>query len=1156
MKFNYFIVNFIKIFVLVYSDFPCIEKNLSLNCQIDNNRIDQTFYNYIYNSQSDFINLDFKSQFYLEKDLLANKQSNKILSIKNLIGFQHDSTSPLVFLSLFKEVHIEHSVFIFYKNEFVINDDCSPNLTILNTISLFLHETVLFPFPVCPFLFFTMLRNFYLSKMTPNNSLQFKKINNLTNPDYKYVSKIIIEKSNIRLDSNLLNPTIFNEISQLEIRDSFVETIEDDLFTDNSDLNTFYIDNFSFLTKNNLNWMTNLSLKKSFNEFDNCYQMIYDLSRYNYRVKRLYLILNESLNNYDYPEKDFCLFGNFPHKNLVFPIIHTKRPLNCSCTVIWLLLNWKILDQFNYFKEVQMNTSSVSKCFVNIDQSIQKCNFPRRLKLCGLKRDINKFHFKCDLKKRYYQKGCFEKMIIVYSFFFIGAFGILLKVLSLVILKDRVFKENMFKFMKIEIWFEILSLSTLFFNATINYSIDLFVSMNIPSCDLDYRSTNLYLTILKIYPINFITFTSITCATISNMIMVFDRYLYICNNDLLINSMLKILEKDNFGTERDLENLSDLKIFFERVVVDLDGAYSLNEYSRIQKIWERDTRDIKSTVLNSFNFPTSSLKNGLSPCKIKSINREHSFFKTSYFFEFDLWRELCQNKICSNKRFKLSINGIFLLNEALQSKEFNCWIRESFNYFKSESSKKINAPFWNGEFICLEKECRELYKLSILNEPEQGKNFEIIMIAKNQDVNSLHQNKIKPKLKFYGETRLRTNLDIVVNGTQNVLAKVNNGIEEELNGKYENVHAAVLRKIKSEHKNKEVLSKDLLYDTLATKNMVHGFNLSEKKPSKLNDYIQNICADPYVDENIGIISYEHRLNDTDNTGTIKNDSEYGKYFTSYKKKILEEIKSYDHEAESTTKVTELNEFYCPSLVEIIDNYMHILPLWTGICLTNLKYPKMSPYYEKEITRLTNNGVENWFKILKNDILQKNKFVKPSILIGRHAPYMQSVLNKVVDKKEISKYLIIEETSLDACTEWFDKKNSKSSYHDSINIKKLKKNESLNSSIKESHNENIESKKSTHIEAHKIEKFQRFNLRTFTQHMPSWGGSFYDQNKMQKIVLINTCTIDNFLMGFWVSTKLSKNLTDQLLQNSENNDTYKSIQMIVNAFNVKDWSRGK
>ncbi|CAF1070918.1 unnamed protein product [Brachionus calyciflorus] len=187
-----------------------------------------------------------------------------------------------------------------------------------------------------------------------------------------------------------------------------------------------------------------------------------------------------------------------------------------------------------------------------------------------------------------------------------------------------------------------------------------------------------------------------------------------------------------------------------------------------------------------------------------------------------------------------------------------------------------------------------------------------------------------------------------------------------------------------------------------------------------------------VDENIGFKLEKRTYNDLEKTGTIKNDSEFGKYFTEFKKKILES------DAEDDLSQSEkINEFYSPQLVEIIDSYMYLVPLWTGMFITNLKYSKLSTVYENNITRFTNNSVENWFNILKNVILQKNRHVKPSFLIGLHAPYLKSIVNNVVDKKRVTKYITTEETPLDAITEWVDKKRTKSTYHDSVNIKNLK-----------------------------------------------------------------------------------------------------------------------
>ena len=44
----------------------------------------------------------------------------------------------------------------------------------------------------------------------------------------------------------------------------------------------------------------------------------------------------ETIQEYDFPNEDFCHFKHFPHSNLVFPIINTKLDLECSCTLLWL----------------------------------------------------------------------------------------------------------------------------------------------------------------------------------------------------------------------------------------------------------------------------------------------------------------------------------------------------------------------------------------------------------------------------------------------------------------------------------------------------------------------------------------------------------------------------------------------------------------------------------------------------------------------------------------------------------------------------------------------------------------------------------------------------------------------------------------------------
>lgn len=72
---------------------------------------------------------------------------------------------------------------------------------------------------------------------------------------------------------------------------------------------------------------------------------------------------------------------------------------------------------------------------------------------------------------------------------------------------------------------------------------------------------------------------------------------------------------------------------------------------------------------------------------------------------------------------------------------------------------------------------------------------------------------------------------------------------------------------------------------------------------------------------------------------------------------------------------KINDFYSPSLFQIIKKYLYILPLWSGLLL-NI-FPNNT---QTVTTRLTINPVENWFGHLKNNIL-KNEKVFPSQLVG-------------------------------------------------------------------------------------------------------------------------------------------------------------------------------
>jgi len=93
---------------------------------------------------------------------------------------------------------------------------------------------------------------------------------------------------------------------------------------------------------------------------------------------------------------------------------------------------------------------------------------------------------------------------------------------------------------------------------------------------------------------------------------------------------------------------------------------------------------------------------------------------------------------------------------------------------------------------------------------------------------------------------------------------------------------------------------------------------------------------------------------------IKSSSPFSKYFDNMIKKWQLDL----IEKNKNKNVNQFNnEFYCPSIFNIIKGELALIPLWSGLMLNG----QIIGYECK--TRLTNDIVENWFGILKNKLLE-------------------------------------------------------------------------------------------------------------------------------------------------------------------------------------------
>ena len=114
---------------------------------------------------------------------------------------------------------------------------------------------------------------------------------------------------------------------------------------------------------------------------------------------------------------------------------------------------------------------------------------------------------------------------------------------------------------------------------------------------------------------------------------------------------------------------------------------------------------------------------------------------------------------------------------------------------------------------------------------------------------------------------------------------------------------------------------------------------------------------------------------------LKNNSPFKLHFLPIIAAITETIRTRNNIEQKK------NIFYAPIFLEIIYDYLHLLPLWTGLMINewNNKYSKKFNFP----SRLSNNAVENHFKVTKFSVLNKTKKVMPSIMTSLFYARIQS-----------------------------------------------------------------------------------------------------------------------------------------------------------------------
>jgi len=337
-------------------------------------------------------------------NLNQNIKEQARIQILNIEGFNQNWNQ----INIFEKMHLNFQVFfsdlyfVFYLNNTLITKEMcvwenflGKSMTYFGGMkSVTFLENIIYFKNICPYIFLNSnLTQLSFLKITNSlifkNQLEFLDINQTQNHELRIKNLIYLEFNIIFEDLTLkiMNKYFFERVIVLRVKGS-IRQIQEDLFEYFKYLNVLHIetDDIGQFFKNGLKWTKSLNkdlkvdFKKGFSVHDS---LLVKLVKFNE-------IASPFSDTYSYPDKDICIFRDFPHNQLVLPMILSFKKLECTCTLIWLIRYSKLNLNKTYalFERVLENNlypenSSVIYCFnQNIIATIDACHYEDKLKNC------------------------------------------------------------------------------------------------------------------------------------------------------------------------------------------------------------------------------------------------------------------------------------------------------------------------------------------------------------------------------------------------------------------------------------------------------------------------------------------------------------------------------------------------------------------------------------------------------------------------------------------------------------------------------------------------------------------------------------------------------------------------------------------------------
>ena len=381
-------VHFTKMhFTMTSSAYVYFENMDQLNISCNQSLYDDIYFLGLISTNKNFL---LESNFDI-RPLLSSFSfigSSTNIEFHNLKGFNLNQNNHMTLIEQhINEIDFIDSYFDFYLNDtqLITKELCVRSNfehTILNVGEALMFLTSYYSKNVCPYVFMkSTLKNVTFFEISNSliykNQLEFLPIDEWWKEfDSPSIMSLILFVSYEHITSKLINQNIFKNVVIVLLQGNFYD-IQVDLFESFKHLKEIYLvaDNLEVLFAQGIAWMNSLNndVNQSLAESMSVHNTSVELNR------SIYLVFQEDAFNkfYTYPDEDLCLFKEFPHQQLVFPLIASVDPIPCTCTIFWLVQYAEIYKKYDnrFYEDLH------ERLHVNVCQEMQ-CNFTQRLAKC------------------------------------------------------------------------------------------------------------------------------------------------------------------------------------------------------------------------------------------------------------------------------------------------------------------------------------------------------------------------------------------------------------------------------------------------------------------------------------------------------------------------------------------------------------------------------------------------------------------------------------------------------------------------------------------------------------------------------------------------------------------------------------------------------